>query len=100
MVESVTESVAGGMTHMQQKYKVVFLGDQSVGKTSIIIRYTQDSFDVKYSVSLLRTFIAKKSSQREISKELSILRNEKKRKRRDLLTFLNCNHKQRRFALN
>ena len=59
MVESVTESVAGGMTHMQQKYKVVFLGDQSVGKTSIIIRYTQDSFDVKYSVSLLRTFIAK-----------------------------------------
>jgi GTPase SAR1 family protein len=30
------------------KYKIVFLGDQSVGKTSIILRFTQDSFDVKY----------------------------------------------------
>ena len=32
----------------QMKYKIVFLGDQSVGKTSIILRFTQDSFDVKY----------------------------------------------------
>ena len=32
------------------KYKVVFLGDQSVGKTSIILRFTSDSFDVKYQV--------------------------------------------------
>lgn len=35
----------------QMKYKIVFLGDQSVGKTSIILRFTQDSFDVKYQVS-------------------------------------------------
>ena len=34
------------------KYKIVFLGDQSVGKTSIILRFTSDSFDVKYQVSL------------------------------------------------
>ena len=33
------------------KYKIVFLGDQSVGKTSIILRFTSDSFDVKYQVS-------------------------------------------------
>ena len=43
------QSEAG--TTMQMKYKIVFLGDQSVGKTSIILRFTQDSFDVKYQVS-------------------------------------------------
>ena len=32
------------------KYKIVFLGDQGVGKTSLILRFTQDSFDVKYMV--------------------------------------------------
>ena len=36
---------------LQMKYKIVFLGDQSVGKTSIILRFTSDSFDVKYQVS-------------------------------------------------
>jgi len=35
------------------KYKIVFLGDQGVGKTSLILRFTQDSFDVKYMVRLL-----------------------------------------------
>ena len=45
------QSEAGGNTAMQMKYKIVFLGDQSVGKTSIILRFTQDSFDVKYQVS-------------------------------------------------
>ena len=39
---------SGGENLAQQKYKIVFLGDQSVGKTSIILRFTQDSFDVKY----------------------------------------------------
>jgi Ras-related protein Rab-6A len=34
------------------KYKVVFLGDQSVGKTSIIRRFMDDSFDGKDMVSL------------------------------------------------
>ena len=41
-----------GQTTINMKYKIVFLGDQSVGKTSIILRYTQDSFDVKYQVRL------------------------------------------------
>ena len=36
------------------KYKIVFLGDQGVGKTSLILRFTQDSFDVKYMVSYLQ----------------------------------------------
>jgi len=52
MTEAAVHTEAGNAT-MQQKYKVVFLGDPSVGKTSLIVRYTQDSFDVKYQVSTL-----------------------------------------------
>lgn len=29
-----------GQENMNFKYKIVFLGDQSVGKTSIILRFT------------------------------------------------------------
>ena len=43
-----SEAVSNPATQM--KYKIVFLGDQSVGKTSIIYRFTSDSFDVKYQV--------------------------------------------------
>ena len=35
------------------KYKLVFLGDQSVGKTSIITRFMYDKFDNTYQVSIL-----------------------------------------------
>ena len=45
------QSEPGNNPAMQMKYKIVFLGDQSVGKTSIILRFTSDSFDVKYQVS-------------------------------------------------
>jgi GTPase SAR1 family protein len=38
----------GNATHV--KYKLVFLGDQSVGKTSIIVRFTQDTFEGTYQV--------------------------------------------------
>lgn len=34
------------------KYKLVFLGDQSVGKTSIITRFMYDKFDNTYQVFL------------------------------------------------
>lgn len=34
------------------KYKLVFLGDQSVGKTSIITRFMYDKFDNTYQVGL------------------------------------------------
>ncbi|XP_019416581.1 PREDICTED: ras-related protein RABH1e-like isoform X1 [Lupinus angustifolius] len=33
------------------KFKLVFLGDQSVGKTSIITRFMYDKFDITYQVS-------------------------------------------------
>lgn len=35
----------------KMKFKTVFLGDQSVGKTSIIVRFTQDQFEGNYNVS-------------------------------------------------
>ena len=38
------------------KYKLVFLGDQAVGKTAIITRFMYDKFDDTYQV---RSFISK-----------------------------------------
>jgi GTPase SAR1 family protein len=49
-LEKMTDTGAGET--MQMKYKIVFLGDQSVGKTSLILRFTQDTFDGNYQVSL------------------------------------------------
>ncbi|ONM23809.1 hypothetical protein Zm00014a_042403 [Zea mays] len=37
------------------KYKLVFLGDQSVGKTSIITRFMYDKFDNTYQVKSFLT---------------------------------------------
>ncbi|KAJ0739660.1 putative P-loop containing nucleoside triphosphate hydrolase [Helianthus annuus] len=34
------------------KYKLVFLGDQSVGKTSIITRFMYDKFDTSYQMGM------------------------------------------------
>ncbi|CAL0322968.1 unnamed protein product [Lupinus luteus] len=38
--------------HHKAKYKLVFLGEQSVSKTNIIIRFVYDKFDNTYQVSL------------------------------------------------
>ena len=38
-----------------KKYKIVFLGNQSVGKTSIIHRYMNNTFTQDYAVYLLFT---------------------------------------------
>ena len=44
----MAESIGGSGT--PAKYKIVFLGDQSVGKTSIINRFMYDTFDPNYQV--------------------------------------------------
>ena len=57
------------------KYKLVFLGDQSVGKTSIITRFMYDKFDSTYQVSC-RTK-AKRLGARTL-RSLSLKRKKKK----------------------
>ena len=42
------------------KYKVVFLGDQSVGKTSIIHRFIYDTFDENYQATIGIDFMSHK----------------------------------------
>jgi len=42
-----------------QKFKLVFLGDQSVGKTSIINRFIFDTFDSKHNATVGLDFISK-----------------------------------------
>lgn len=39
------------------KYKLVFLGDQSVGKTSIITRFMYDKFDTTYQVNSFNMYV-------------------------------------------
>ena len=48
----MTESAGAESNTMHMKYKIVFLGDQNVGKTSLILRFTQDTFDSSYQVYL------------------------------------------------
>ncbi|XP_063915790.1 ras-related protein Rab6-like [Zophobas morio] len=42
-----------------QKYKLVFLGEQSVGKTSIITKFMYDSFDTSYQATVGIDFLSK-----------------------------------------
>ena len=43
-----TSSISSGGTKF--KYKIIFLGDQSTGKTAIIDRYIRDQFEEKPNV--------------------------------------------------
>uniref|UniRef100_A0A914D3H5 Rab6 n=1 Tax=Acrobeloides nanus TaxID=290746 RepID=A0A914D3H5_9BILA len=42
-----------------KKYKVVFLGEQSVGKTSLITRFMYDSYDNSYQATIGIDFLSK-----------------------------------------
>jgi Ras-related protein Rab-6A len=49
-------STGGASTH---KYKLVFLGEQAVGKTSIITRFMYDTFDNNYQATIGIDFLSK-----------------------------------------
>lgn len=42
-----------------RKYKIVFLGDQSVGKTLLITRFMYDTFDEQYAATIGIDFLSK-----------------------------------------
>lgn len=50
---------AGATVAPLAKYKLVFLGDQSVGKTSIITRFMYDKFDNTYQATIGIDFLSK-----------------------------------------
>lgn len=45
--------------NLLRKYKIVFLGDQSVGKTSLITRFMYDTFDDQYAATIGIDFLSK-----------------------------------------
>ena len=45
-------SASGDFGNPLRKFKLVFLGEQSVGKTSLITRFMYDSFDNTYQVTI------------------------------------------------
>lgn len=51
--------MSGGVIIPRSKYKLVFLGDESVGKTSIITRFMYDTFDDTYKVTIGIDFVSK-----------------------------------------
>lgn len=49
MIDRKSES---SLNQIKSKIKVVFLGDQSTGKTSIILRFMHDKFDDSMNVNI------------------------------------------------
>ncbi|GHJ85295.1 hypothetical protein NliqN6_1697 [Naganishia liquefaciens] len=47
------------VTNPMKKYKLVFLGEQSVGKTSLITRFMYDTFDNTYQATIGIDFLSK-----------------------------------------
>jgi len=56
---SASKKGVGGALAPLAKYKLVFLGDQSVGKTSIITRFMYDNFDRHYQATIGIDFLSK-----------------------------------------
>ncbi|KAK9450625.1 ras family-domain-containing protein [Limtongia smithiae] len=51
--------MAAPLANPMKKYKLVFLGEQSVGKTSLITRFMYDSFDSQYAATIGIDFLSK-----------------------------------------
>ncbi|XP_029355520.1 RAB6B, member RAS oncogene family a isoform X2 [Echeneis naucrates] len=52
-------SVCSDFGNPLRKFKLVFLGEQSVGKTSLITRFMYDSFDNTYQATIGIDFLSK-----------------------------------------
>ena len=50
------------MTDDVQKYKIIFLGDQGVGKSSILNRFSQDKFEQDYQATIGLDFHSKNAT--------------------------------------
>ncbi|WFC97330.1 GTPase Ryh1 [Malassezia yamatoensis] len=59
MATSSTGGAAGEYGSSMRKFKLVFLGEQSVGKTSLITRFMYDTFDVNYQATIGIDFLSK-----------------------------------------
>ncbi|MCJ1277558.1 Ras- protein Rab6 [Puttea exsequens] len=54
-----SQSTIGSYSNPLKKFKLVFLGEQSVGKTSLITRFMYDSFDNMYQATIGIDFLSK-----------------------------------------
>ncbi|KAK8803675.1 hypothetical protein WA158_001369 [Blastocystis sp. Blastoise] len=54
-----TEPVAEQIEAAEKPYKIVLIGDKAVGKTSIVMRYTQDKWSTVHNVTIGATFAIK-----------------------------------------
>uniref|UniRef100_A0A8C1I4K2 Ras-related protein Rab-6B-like n=1 Tax=Cyprinus carpio TaxID=7962 RepID=A0A8C1I4K2_CYPCA len=52
-------SIGSDFGNPLRKFKLVFLGEQSVGKTSLITRFMYDSFDNTYQATIGIDFLSK-----------------------------------------
>jgi len=55
----MAQSTVGSYSNPLKKFKLVFLGEQSVGKTSLITRFMYDSFDTTYQATIGIDFLSK-----------------------------------------
>ncbi|MCJ1339845.1 Ras- protein Rab-6B [Bachmanniomyces sp. S44760] len=54
-----SQAAVGSYSNPLKKFKLVFLGEQSVGKTSLITRFMYDSFDNMYQATIGIDFLSK-----------------------------------------
>ncbi|VVC31844.1 Small GTP-binding protein domain,P-loop containing nucleoside triphosphate hydrolase,Small GTPase [Cinara cedri] len=59
MDDSIEDPTTAGRT-TSQSFKVVLLGEGCVGKTSLVLRYTEDKFNDKHVSTLQASFVKKK----------------------------------------
>ena len=61
-IQTMASASGTGKMAPLEKYKLVFLGDQGVGKTSIITRFMYDTYEADYQV---RFFIMRDTSSEQ-----------------------------------